>query len=40
MTIYRNLLEIINIVENYLWLPFCLGPKMLHEGQNRVPGST
>ena len=42
LTIYRNLFEIlrsINIVESYVRLPFCLGPRMLHEGQNRVPGS-
>ena len=38
---YRNLFDIlksINFVENCVWLPLCLGPRM-HEGQNRVPGS-
>ena len=40
LTIYRNLFEIlrsINIGESYVWLPFCLGPRMLHDGQNKVP---
>ena len=40
LTINKNLFEIlrsINIVENYVWLSFCLGPRMLHEGQNKVP---
>ena len=41
LPMYRNLLEIlrsINIVESYVQLPFCLGPRMLHEaGQNKVP---
>ena len=38
---YRNLFDIlksIHFVENCVWLPLCLGPRM-HEGQNRVPGS-
>ena len=38
---YRNLFDIlksIDFVENCVWLPLCLGPRM-HEGQNRVPGS-
>ena len=36
---YRNLFDIlksIDFVENCVWLPLCLGPRM-HEGQNRVP---
>ena len=40
LTIYRNLFEIlrsINIAESYVWLPTCLGLRMLHEGQNKVP---
>ena len=38
---YRNLFDIlksIDFVENCVWLPLCLSPRM-HEGQNRVPGS-
>ena len=37
----RNLFDIlksIDFVENCVWLPLCLGPRM-HERQNRVPGS-
>ena len=42
LTIYKNLFEIlrsINIVENYVWLSFCLGPRMLHEGRTKCPRS-